>query len=317
MLRSLIAVMLLSAGAAMAQQGYPNKPIRIVTGAVGGGIDYNARVVAQALTNALGQQAIVDNRGGGGGIIAGEMIAKAAPDGYTLMVYSSNIWLLPFLREKVPYDPIKDFAPITLVSMAPNTLCVTPSLPVKSVQDLIAMAKAQPGKLNYAHAGVGGAVHMAAELFLSMTGVNIVPVAYKANGPAYTDVMSGQVQVIFAVALSAGPLVEAGKLKALAVSSAKRTPLAPGLPTIAESGVPGYENTAMNAVFAPTGTSPVLIKRLNDVLVRWMREPETKKMFFDSGADVIGNSPAELGQIVKADMAKWAKVIKERGIHAE
>ncbi len=315
-IRLFLLMAVASAGLASAQN-YPNKPIRVITGAVGGGVDYNARAVAQALTNALGQQVIVDNRGGGGGIMAGEMLAKAAPDGYTLMAYSSNIWLLPLLRESVSFDPLKDFAPITMVSTAPNILCVPPSLPVKSVQELVGMAKASPGKLNYAHAGIGGAVHMAAELFLSMAGINVVPVAYKANGPAYTDVMSGQIQMIFAVGFTAIPLVQSGKFKALGVSTAKRTPLAPGMPTVAEQGVPGYEYGAMNAVFGPKGLPRSLVMKLNGELGKWMRSAETKERYFNSGAEVVPSTPEELGVIVKADMAKWGKIIKERGIHGE
>jgi tripartite-type tricarboxylate transporter receptor subunit TctC len=315
-LRLLVMLALIAAGTAHAQT-YPVKPIRILTGATGGGVDFTARMVQQGLLAAYGQPVVVDNRGGGGGIVAGDMTAKAPPDGYTLLVYSGNIWLLPLLQDKVPYDPVRDFAPITLISTAPNTLVVNPELPVKTVKDLIALAKANPGKLNYAHAGIGGVTHLGAELFASMAGIKIVPVAFKANPFAFADLINGQVQIMFAVATSVAPLVKSGRLRAIAVSTAKRTELAPGLPTIAESGLPGYENAALLAMFAPIKTSPAMIERLNRVVVAWIKSSEVKEKFFNGGADVIGSTPEELAVAMKADIVRWAKVIKESGIHVE
>ena len=313
---SLAVPLVFTAGLAFAQD-YPNRPIRIITGASGGGIDFTARLVAQGLTASLGQQVIVDNRGGGGGIVAGEMTAKAPPDGYTLMVYSNNIWLLPFLQKNVNFDPTRDFAPVSLVSSAPNSLVVHPSLPVTTVKELIAYAKANSGKLNYAHGGIGGSNHLSAELFKSMAGVNMVPVAYKSNPAAFAELMTNQVQLMFAVATSVAPHVTSGRLRAIAVSSAKPTALAPGLPTIAESGVPGYENAALFSVFAPAGMSGALINRLNREVVGWVRSPEVKERFFNAGAEVIASSPRELTVAMKADMARWGKLIKEIGIRGE
>ena len=310
-LRAVLAGTLIFTGGSVCSQDYPNRPIRMITGAPGGGIDFTARIVAQGLVATMGQPVVVDNRGGGGGIMAGDMAAKAAPDGYTLMVYSANIWLLPYLQDNVRFDPVRDFAPISLVSRAPNTLVVQPSLPVTTVKELIAHAKANPGKLNYAHGGIGGSTHMASELFKNMTGVNIVPVAYKSNPAAYADLIANQVQVMFAVATSVAPLVAAGRLRAIAVASAQRTALAPGLPTIAESGVPGYENASMVAVFAPAKTPASLINRLNQEVVGYARRPDITEKYFNSGADVVASSPQELATIMKADMAKWSKVIKE------
>lgn len=310
-LQAVLAGSLIFTSGWVCSQDYPNRPIRLITGAPGGGIDFTARIVAQGLVATMGQPVVVDNRGGGGGIMAGDMAAKAAPDGYTLMVYSANIWLLPYLQDNVRFDPLKDFAPISLVSRAPNTLVVQPSLPVTTVKELIAYAKANSGKLNYAHGGIGGSTHMASELFKNMTGVNIVPVAYKSNPAAYADLIANQVQVMFAVATSVAPLVAAGRLRAIAVASAQRTALAPGLPTIAESGVPGYENASMVAVFAPAKTPASLINRLNQEVVGYAKRPDITEKYFNSGADVVASSPQELATIMKADMAKWSKVIKE------
>ena len=313
---SLLGMLILTAGLACGQN-YPNKPIRIITGAPGGGIDYTARMVAQGLTATFGQQVIVDNRGGGGGIMAGEMTAKAAPDGYTLMVYSNNIWLLPYLQNNVHFDPVKDFTPISQISSAPNTLVVNPSLPVTTVRELIAYAKANPGKLNFAHGGIGGSNHLAGELFKAMAGVNMVPVAYKSNPAAFTELMTNQVQLMFAVATSVAPHVTSGRLRAVAVSSAQRTDLAPGLPTIAESGVPGFEVAALFSVFAPPKIPAALLSRLNREIVAWVRRPEIKEKFFSAGADIVASSSQELAATMKVDMARWSKIIKDANIHGE
>ena len=320
-LRFFQTLMLICAAALMSgpasAQNYPSKPIRVLTGASGGGIDITARIVSQGLAEGLGQPAVVDNRGGGGGIMAGDMTAKALPDGYTLLVYSSNIWLLPYLQEKVPYDPVRDFAPITWVSSSFNTVVVNLGLPVKTIKELIAYGKANPGKLNYAHGGQGGGLHLAAELFKAMTGVQMTPVAYKANPFAFADLVNGQVQVMFAFATSVAPLINAGKVRAIAISTLKPSPLAPGLPTIAESGVPGYEAGNYLALFAPAKTPPAIIRRLNQVTVAWLKKPETTKSFFDLGAQVIASTPEELTTAMKGDMAKWGKIIKDVGIRGE
>ena len=298
-------------------QGYPNKPIRIVTGDPGGGIDFTARLIAQGLPATLGQQVVVDNRGGGGGILAGETVAKAAPDGYTLLVYSNNIWILPLLRKNVSYDPARDFATVALVSRAPNILVVNPSVSATNVQELIALAKAKPGELNYAQGATGGSNHLGAELFKAMAGVNIVEVPYKGVTPAFTDLISGRVQLMFAVAASVAPHIKSGKLRALAVTSAQPSPLAPGLPTVAATGLPGYESEALFGLFAPAQTSRLLVTRLNREVVQILRRADVRDRFLGIGVEPAGTSPPELMATVKSEMARLGKVIRDAGIKPE
>jgi tripartite-type tricarboxylate transporter receptor subunit TctC len=303
--------------ATAAEQAFPVKPLRILTGDPGGGIDFTARMIALGLPATLGQQVVVDNRGGGGGILAGETLAKAPADGYTLLVYSNNIWILPFLRTNVSYDPARDFSTVTLVSRAPNILVVNPSVPAKDVRELIALAKAKPGELNYAQGATGGSNHLGAELFKAMAGVNIVEVPYKGVTPAFNDLISGRVQLMFAIAASVSPHVKSGKLRALAVTSAQPSPLALGLPTVAASGVPGYESEALFGVFAPARTPKALIERLNREIVQLVTRPDTKEKFFVAGAEVIGSTAEEFAAVRKSDMSRWARVIKDAGIKAD
>jgi len=294
-------------------QNFPNRPIRIITTEVGSGNDFTARLISSALLDGLGQHVVVDNRGN----IAGEIVAKATPDGYTLLSWGSPLWLAPYLREKVAYDPVKDFAPVTLMATSPNILVVHPSLAVKSVKDLIALAKVRPGDLNYSSPGSGGSPHLAEELFKSMAGVKIIHVAYKGMGSAILGVIRGEVQIMFPSAAAVTPHIKSGRLRALAVTSARPTALAPGLPTMAVSGLAGYESLGMFGVFAPAGTPAPIVNRLNQEMVRVLNKPDIKQKFFDSGTETVGNTPEEFSAIVKSDMAKMGKLIKDAGIRAD
>ncbi len=316
-LRSVIA--LLCTGllvTAVAAQPYPNKPVRIVTTGAGGGTDLVARLITPGLTAGLGQQVIVDNRGGSVVIPAG-VVAQAPPQGYTLLFFANPLWLVPFLQDNVPYDPVKTFTPIILTHRSPNILVVNPSLAAKSVKELISLAKAKPGELNYASGGMGSSNHLAAELLNAMAGVRITRVLYKAAAPALTDVIGAQVQLMFATAGSAMPYVKSGKLRALAVTSAEPSALTPGLPTVAAAGLPGYESVAIYGIFAPAGTPATIIGRLNREIAEVLNKAEVKDRLFASGVEVVASSPEQLGAAVKADMARMGKVIKDAGIRTD
>jgi tripartite-type tricarboxylate transporter receptor subunit TctC len=307
-----LGMMVLGAGMVFGQN-YPNKPIRIVASAAGGSGDFAARLIGQGLSGALGQQVVVDNRGG---IIPGEIVSKAPPDGYTLLIDAASFWIGPLLQE-TPYDPVKDFAPVTLTDSAPNVLVVNPSLPVKSVKELIALAKARPGELNYGSSSTGSSPHLAAELFNMMAGVKIVRVPFKGSGPAVISLLGGQVQLMFATAGSVAPHVKSGRLRALAVASLQPSALAPGLPTIAASGVPGYEAVAFEGMFAPAKTPVAIIDRLNQEIVRVLNKAEVKERFFNAGVETVGSTPEEFAAAIKSNVAKWGKLIKEAGIRDE
>jgi tripartite-type tricarboxylate transporter receptor subunit TctC len=292
-------------------QSYPVKPLRIITAAAGGGSDFATRLIATPLGAALGQQVIVDNRG----VIAADIAAKAPPDGYTLLLSGPTLWLLPFMRDNVPSD-VSDFTGITMATQTANILVVHPTLPAKSVRELIALARARPGQLNFATSGTGNSVHIAGELFKSMTGTDIVRVNYKGASQALTDLASGQTQLMFAVPGSVLPHVKSGRLRALAVTSAKPTPLAPGLPTVAEA-LPGYESVSYLAIFAPVGTPAPIITRLNQEIVRVLNRPEVKDKFLAAGIETVGSTPEALAALVKAETARMGKVIKAAGIRAD
>ena len=295
-------------------QSYPDKPVRLVTAAAGAAGDFVSRVVATGLTDVWGQPVIIDNRGGSA-VIPIELVARASPDGYTLLVFGSALWHLP-LMQSVSFDPIKDFAPITLAATTPLILVVHPSLPVRSIQELVALAKKRPGQLNYSSGISGSATHLPAELFKSMAGIDIVRVSYKGGAPALTALLSGETQLMFATATGAGPHVKTGRLWALAVTSAQRSALLPELPTVAASGLPGYEAASMMCVFAPAATSAALIDRLNRDLVRVLSRPEVRERFLRSGSEIVAGSPDELTAMMQADMNRMGKVIKEAGIRA-
>jgi tripartite-type tricarboxylate transporter receptor subunit TctC len=306
------------AGAIVAMaQPYPARSIRIVTAEAGGGNDFAARLIVRGLGDSLGQQAVVDNRGGAGGIIAAEIVARAPPDGYTLLVYASNIWIIPLLRKNVPYDMNRDFAPITWAARAPSTLVVHPSLPAKSVKDLIAIAKAQPGQLNYGSGGSGSTTHLAAELFKSMAKVSILRVSYRGNAPAMNDLIAGHIHLMFATAGTVAPHTGSGRLRALAVTSAQPTALSPGLPTVASAGLPGYESLSIYGVFAPAKTPTAIIQQLNRELVRVLSRGDVKEQFFNAGVETVGSSPEAFAAAIKADVARMSKVISEAGIRDE
>ncbi len=314
--RTLSLAMTVLAAGVVSGQDYPNKPIRIITSQPGGGTDFGTRLIAQGISGPLGQQVIVENRGGGSGAIAGEMLAKAKPDGYTLLSYGPAIWVLPLLRRNVPYDPMKDFSPIALTDKSPNVLVVHPSVPVKSVKELIALAKARPGELDYARAAAGGPTHLSAELFKVMVGVNIVSVPYRGGGPAVLGLLGGEAHLMFATAPSVAPHVKAGKLRALAVTSAEPSMLFPGVPTVARTA-PGFSSELINGMFAPAGTPAAIIERLNQEIVQFLNREEVKKRFFNGGSEIVASSPEQYGATVKSEVTKWGKVIKDAGIRDE
>lgn len=293
-------------------QLYPNRPVRIVSSEPASTNDVVARLMAQGLTDSLGQQVIVDNRG----LRAIEVVAGAQPDGYTLLAYGSPIWVLPFLRKNVPWDPIKSFSPITWSTNSPNILVIHPSVPAKSIKELIALARAKPGALNYSTSSPGASAHLAGALFTSLTRLNIVPVGYKGTTSALNGVVVGETQMMFATAAAVAPHVTAGRLRALAVTSDKPTDLAPGLPTVAAAGVPGYEASLVLGVLAPAGTSPEIVERLNKEMVRYLREKTVKERLFRLGVDVMATTQAEFASKIRSEIEKWGKAIKDAGIQA-
>ena len=305
-----IALLVASAGLASGQN-YPYKPIRIVIPGTGGGGDIMARLIANGLAGPLGQQVVVENRPTG--IIPAEIVSKAQSDGYTLLLSGSGLWLAPFLYAKLPFDPVQDFSPITLAVRQPNILVVHPSI-ATTVAELIAVAKAKPGALNYASGSTGAANHLAAELFKAMAGVNIVRINYKGAAAGLTAVMAGEVQVMFVTAASALPHVKTGRLRALAVTTAQPSALFPGLPTLAASGLPGYESSSVYGIFAPAGTPRAIIGRLNREIVAVLKGPEATRRLSGMGAEAVGSSPRQLAAFVKADMAASGKLIRNAGI---
>ena len=306
-----IGVAAMGAGAASGQE-FPSKTIRIVAPAAGGGADLVARLIAQGIAGPLGQQVIVDNRTAG--VIPGQIVSKAPPDGHTL-VLSGSLWI-SHLLQNVPYDPVRDFLPVTLAATAPNVLVVHPSLPVKSVKALVALARARPKQLDTAAGSIGGSSHLAAELFNSMAGVDIVHIPYKGASQALNDLLAGEVQVMFPNAGSVMHHVSSGRLRALAVGDAQPSALAPNLPTIAASGVPGFESASKIGLFAPAATPEAVIKRLNQEIVRVLDSAGVKEKLFSSGLESVGSSPEQFGGTVKAEIAKWGKIIKSAGIRA-
>jgi tripartite-type tricarboxylate transporter receptor subunit TctC len=294
---------------------YPTKPIRlIVPFPPGGATDIIARAVAQKLSETWGQSIIVDNRPGAGGNIGTELVAKAAPDGYTLEMGTVGTHAInASLYAKIPFDNVKDFAPIILVAGVPNVLEVTPSLPVNSVQELIAYAKANPGKLNFASSGNGTSIHLSGELFKVMTGVQMTHVPYKGSAPALQDLIAGQVQLMFDNLPPSLPQIKAGKLRALAVTSATRAPALPDVPTVAESGLPGFEASSWFGLLAPAGTPPAIIAKINTEVATWLASPEGKEKLASIGANAAGGSPEDFARHIHAETTKWAKVVKESG----
>ena len=292
-------------------QGFPSKPVRIVTSPPGGGVDLAARLISPGLSSALGQQVVIENRGG---ILSTQTVLKSPADGYTLLLDGFTVWLLPLIRDDVAYDPIRDLAPVTLLASSPNMIVVHPSLPVKTVRDLIAVAKGRPGQLNYGSGSVGGAPHLAVELFKSMAGVNIVHVPYKGTARAITELAGGQIQMMITTVVSVAPHIKSGRLKALAVTSSQPSPLAPDVPTASATGLPGYESTSVYGMLAPAGTPPAVIARLSQEIARALSRPEVKDRMFDAGLETMGSTPEELATVMRSDIAKWGKVIRDAGI---
>jgi tripartite-type tricarboxylate transporter receptor subunit TctC len=297
------------------RSAYPDKPIRIVVPfSAGGSADIFARAIGNKLTEAWKQQVVIDNRAGSGGVIGSEIAARAAPDGYTLMLgITANIAINPALYRKLPYDPVRDFAPVTLVAAAPYVMVVPVSLPARTVQEFISLAKAKPGQLNYAALGNGSASHLLAELFASMAGIRLAHVPYKLVGSLLTDLMAGQVQLFFVGAVSAQVQTKGGKLRAIEVTGVKRSALMPEVPTIAESGVSGYEVTGWYGVFVPAATPRPIVVQLNREIVRILKLPEVGERFSADGADIIGNTPQEFAAYIKSEIAKWSGVVKMSG----
>ena len=299
---------------AFAADTWPDKPIRLILSVPAGATpDVTARLVTPGLSQQLGQPLVVDNRGGAGGLIGAEIVAKSAPDGYTLFISSPGaLTILPHLR-KVPYDTLRDFVPVSLISVGPFVLIAHPSVPAKTVKELIALAKAQPGKLNYASAGNGVANHLAMELFKQMAGVDITHVPYKGAPQAVTDVLAGHMNMMFNSIAPIVAHIKAGRVRVLGIASGKRSPQLPEVPTIAEAGVPGYESENWFGMFAPAKTPKRIIARLNEALVKVVRSPEVQSQFAALGAEAVGNSPDEFAAFVRRDVEKYAKVVKLSG----
>jgi tripartite-type tricarboxylate transporter receptor subunit TctC len=301
-----------------AQPAYPSRTIRLVVPYVpGGGVDFVGRLVGQKLTEALGVTVFVDNRPGGGTNIGSEFVARAAPDGYTLLVAGVPNSANMALYQKLPYDTLKDFAPVILLDTAPNLLAVHPSVPAKSVKELIALAKAKAGGLTYASAGIGSSNHLSGELFRTMAGIDIVHIPYKGGGAAITDLLAGQVSMYFGTTPSTLPFVQNKKLRALGVTTAKRTVAAPEVPTIAEAGLPGYEQSAWHGLLAPAGTPEPVIAKLHAEVSKLLRSPDVIDRFKVQGIDVIGGSTAEFAAFIRQDIAKYAKLVQTAGIRID
>jgi tripartite-type tricarboxylate transporter receptor subunit TctC len=311
-----VAALAAFASLALAQAPYPSRPIRIVVPfPAGGTTDILARAVAVKLTEATGQPAVVDNRPGAGGNIGAELVAKSAPDGYTFLMGTVGTHAInPSLYAKMPYDHVKDFAPVILVAGVPNVLVINPSLPVNSVQELIAYIKANPGKVNFASSGSGTSIHLSGELFKTMTGTQITHVPYKGSAPALQDLVGGQVQIMFDNLPSSLALIKGGKLKALAVTSLERSSALPDVPTVAESGLPGFEASSWFGLLAPAGTPKEAIAKINGEVAKWLATPEAKEKLASQGAIAAsGLTPDDFAKHIATETTKWNKVVKESG----
>jgi tripartite-type tricarboxylate transporter receptor subunit TctC len=317
--RSICILLAMAFATAAAAQSFPSKPVRVViTYPPGGSTDVVGRALAAKLTEVLGQQVVVDNRGGAGGIIGSDIVAHATPDGYTVLLgTSAGMSINPLLHKKLPYDVQRDFAPISLVVINPQALVAHPALPANTVQELIKLARTKPGQINYASPGVGSPNHMGMELLKSMTGINVVHVPYKGGGPAMTELLAGQVQLLFNSIPSVLPQVKAGRLKALAVGSARRSPAMPDVPTVAESGVPGYEYATWYGLFAPAGTPRPVIAQLNKAVAAALKNPELAQSLASQGSEPNPTTPDELARFVKSEHDRWSRVVMAAHLTAE
>ena len=316
--RLLCAALLAACSGGAAAQAYPVKPVRVVVpSSAGGGTDIVARILAPELSKRLGQQVIIDNRPGAGTMIGIEIAAKSPPDGYTLLMGLSTLAINSALYKKVPYDPVKDFAPITQAVSSASIIVVHPSVPAKTVKELIAFARARPGQMNYASAGTGTYPHMTMELFLSMAKLKMVHIPYKGTGPAMIDMVAGHTSVMAATILTGMPQIRAGRLRPLGISSAVRSAVVPEIPTVAEAGLPGFESVQWYGMLAPAQTPREIVTRLHAEMVRVLQMPEVKERIAGDGADPVGNTPDEFARYIQAELVKWAKVAREAGIKPE
>lgn len=312
---------LLFAGGACAQTSstvpaaaFPSKPVRIITSEVGGSPDFLARLVARGIAGGLGQNLIIENRAS---MKAAELVAQAPADGYTLLFASIGLHVTgPFLQ-KLTFDPVRDFSPVTTVNWQPNVIVVTPALPAKSVKELVAYAKSRPGELNYGSSSTGSANHLAAELFNTMAGIKTVRINYKGMGQAMIDLIAGQLQLSFPAAATATPHLKSGKLRALAVTSTQPYSLLPTLPTAEASGLPGYESSSIYGLLTPARTPAAVVRRLNQESVTFLRTPDAREKFLNAGSEVVGSTPDELAATMKSESTKWGKVIRDAGIKPE
>lgn len=318
-LRIVILFLASLASGALWAQSYPARPIRfVVPFAPGGPTDILARAVGQKLTDAFGQTIVIENRGGAGGNIGAEVVARSPADGYTMLMGATSTHAInPSLYRKLSFDPVKDFAPVSLVANTPSLLAVHPALPVRTIKDLIALAKARPGQLSYASAGNGTSNHLAGVLLSMMAGIDMVHVPYKGSGPALVDVISGQVPMMFNNTASVMPHVTAGKLRAVALASLERSALLPDIPTVAESGLPGFEVRSWHGVFVPAGTPRDIVNRLSNEIVRAVRAADVKSRLNAQGVELVGSSPEAFAEFVKKELAKWAKVVSQSGARAD
>lgn len=316
-LRSLVCMAAAGFAATTFAQDYPTKPVRFVVPFVPGGpTDIQGRMLGEKLTQRLGQQVIIDNRGGAGGNIGMELVARSPADGYTIVIATVGTWAVNPHLYKLPFDVLKDFAPIIQVSSSPGVLVVHPSVPAKSVKELVALAKARPGELNYGSSGVGGFGHISGELFTLMTKTKMTHIPYKSSAPSLTDLISGQIQVLFNNAISTVPHVKSGRVRALATTGASRSSALPDLPTVAEAGVPGYENSSWSAVAAPAGTPKPILARLHKEFADILKMPDIQQKHADVGAQIIGGTPEQFHAYLKTEVEKFGKLVKAAGIKA-
>jgi tripartite-type tricarboxylate transporter receptor subunit TctC len=288
--------------------------VRIITSQTGGSLDFAARLLAPGLSSSLGQQVLVDNRSGN---IATEAAAKSPPDGHTLLFNGAVVWITPLLRTGTSWDVTRDFAPVTLAISSPNVIAVHPSLPVKSVRELIALARSRPGEINSGVGPAGTSSHLAAELFRSMAAIQVVTVPYKGAGQSMIGLLAGEVQLMFPNAASVAPYIRSGRVRAIAVTSARPSALAPGVPTAASSGLPGYEASSLNAFFVPARTPESIIARLNQEIVRLLNQPDIREKFVAAGVEVVGSTPGQLAAEIRSEVARMGKVIQASGIRAD
>ena len=313
-----LAVCLAAVSGYSSAQDFPSKPLRLVVGSTpGGGTDISARLIAPKMSEQLGQQVVVENRPGATTTIGVNYVVRSAPDGYTLLMGVSSLAINPHILQNVPYDALKDLAPVTQVLVAPNIMVAHPSLPVRTVKDLVAFARPRPGQLNFAAGGAGSSQHLAIELFLYMTGTKIVHVPYKGQGMALIDVVAGQVSLMMANVISALPHVRSARLRALGVTGSKRTTVAPDIPTIAEAGVPGYEVLQWYGVLAPAATPREIIGRLHGVIAHAVQDPKIRERIVADAGEPVGNTPDEFSAILRADYKKWGDVIRKAGIRVD